>query len=111
MPGAAAKAFSSLPPLWPNPIECRQEYEHHQRDLKVRIDEHQAAELIKPDAVGVNVHSLLLQPERDEAGAPDGRDERKGEGHATELRQHATSGRDQPAEDAIWVTRRHGVGE
>src|SRR5205807_10159314 len=90
MPGPTAEAFRRFSPLRPDPIERRQEDEHHEWDLEVGINEDQSAELVQPDAVGIEVDSVLLQPEGDKASAADGGDEGKCERDAPELGQHST---------------------
>src|SRR3989442_15152936 len=60
MPGATTEALGGLAPLGPNPVQGRQEHEHHEGDLEIGVDEDEPPQLIKPNAVGVDVHAMLL---------------------------------------------------
>ena len=60
MPGATTEALGGLAPLGSNSIQRRQEHQHHERDLEIGVDEDDTAQLIKPNAVGVDVHAMLL---------------------------------------------------
>src|SRR6266568_5628212 len=60
VPRVAAQALGRLAPLGPYAIESRNEDQDHQRDLEVEINERQAAGVVQPDPVLVDVDPVLL---------------------------------------------------
>src|SRR6202022_4930811 len=71
VPGAAAQAFGRLAPLRTDAIERWQEHEDHERDLEVRVDKGQAAQLVQPHAVGEDVDAAVLKEQRDKTDGSD----------------------------------------
>src|SRR5205814_1393803 len=88
VPRVPAQAFSCLAPLRLDPVQGGQEYQHHERDLEVEIDEVEAGDLEQPQVVLVEVEAVALGKQVDEAGRPDAGDERKRKRDASELREH-----------------------
>ena len=99
-PGRPAEGLGGLPPLWTHALHRRQEHQHHQRDLEVRVDQREAPEPVQPLSV-----RLDAEPGRQQSGdgavAAEGGDERESQHDAAELGQHRARGGDDLADEGV----------
>jgi hypothetical protein len=110
--GVAAKVLAGFAPLLSQAFEGGRHDQHHERELKIHVDDAQAPEVIDGEALGMNVHfEYGLDDAGDQARIAHGGDEGKGQRNAGEVRRHAGETYEEGARPLGQPAQDHRVGE